>query len=257
VILNSSFSAVSACYVYALPASGAVYLSNNADNAWPAPLTLGSAGTLQNSQCAINMGASGGVMSGNTYTLNLAITFEAAFAGAKSVYGYGLQTTGGLSSGWQTLGSWTVLGTAQPPQAVSVSPSTGSGFSQTFTFVFFDINGASDIASTQLIFNGSFTAVSGCYVYALPASGAVYLANDGDNAWPAPLTLSSAGTLQNSQCAINMGASSGVMSGNTYTLNLAITFQAGFAGGKNVYGYVSQTTGGLNSGWVQLGTWTP
>jgi hypothetical protein len=54
-----------------------------------------------------------------------------------------------------------------------------------------------------------------------------------------------------------MGASSGVMSGNTYTLNLAVTFQAGFTGAKNVYGYASQTTGSLNSGWQTLGTWTP
>jgi hypothetical protein len=34
------------------------------------------------------------------------------------------------------------------------------------------------------------------------------------------------------------GASSGVMSGNTYTMNLAVTFQAGFAGAKGVFGYV-------------------
>jgi len=28
------------------------------------------------------------------------------------------------------------------------------------------------------------------------------------------------------------------MSGNTYTMNLAVTFQAGFAGAKGVFGYV-------------------
>ena len=81
--------------------------------------------------------------------------------------------------------------------------------------------------------------------------------NNAGNAWSAPLTLGVAGTLQNSHCSINMGASSGVVSGNTYTMNLAITFQAGFTGANNVYGYVLQTTGGLNSGWQQLGTWTP
>ena len=39
--------------------------------------------------------------------LNLAITFQAGFAGVKSLYGYE-STIGGLSSGWQTLGTWIV-----------------------------------------------------------------------------------------------------------------------------------------------------
>ena len=142
-------------------------------------------------------------------------------------------------------------------QAVSLSPSSGSGASQTFAFAFSDVNGASDLNSVQVIFNASFSAVSGCYVYVIPSNGAVYLGNNADSGFLTPLTLGVAGTLTNSQCSINIGASSGVMSGNTYTLNLAITFQAGFAGAKNVYGYALQTTGSLNSGWQTLGTWTP
>jgi hypothetical protein len=256
VLFNAGLSAVSACYVYTHPGSGAVYLANDADNGWSGPLTLGGAGTLQNSQCAINMGASSGLMSGNTYTISLAITFQAGFTGAKSVFGYVLQTTGGLTSGWQTLGSWNLPGGAtQLPPTVSVSPLSGSGVSQTFAFVFSDVNGASNLNSTQVIFDASLSPVSSCYLYTLPGSGAVYLANNANNGWSGPLTLGVAGTLQNSQCAINMGASSGVTSGNTYTMNLAVTFQAGFTGAKSVYGYVLQTTGGLNSGWQTLGAW--
>jgi len=256
VIFNAGLSGVSGCYLYTVPASGAVYLANNADSGFSAPLTLGVAGTLQNSQCSINMGASSGIMSGNTYTMNLAVTFQTGFAGAKGVFGYVLQTTGGLASGWQQLGTWTVPSGAQPPTE-SVSPLSGSGVSQTFSFAFTDVNGASDLASTQVLFNAGLNAVSACYIYTVPASGAVYLANNADSGFSAPLTLGVAGTLQNSQCSINMGASSGVMSGNTYTMNLAITFQTGFTGAKGVFGYVLQTTGGLASGWQQLGTWTP
>ena len=256
VLFNASLSTVSGCYIYAIPRSGAVYLSNNAGIAWSAPLTLGSAGTLQNSQCAINMGASSGVMSGNTYTMNLAVTFQAGFTGAKGVFGYALQNTGGLNSGWQQLGTWTVPSGATQPPTVSASPLSGSGASQTFSFVFTDANGASDLNSTQVIFNAGLSAVSGCYLYTVPSSGAVYLANNANNGWSGPLTLASGGTLQNSQCSINMGASSGVMSGNNYTMNLAITFQAGFTGAKGVFAYVLQNTGGFSSGWQQLGTWT-
>ena len=42
---------------------------------------------------------------------------------------------------------------------------------------------------------------------------------------------------------------------NVLTLNLALTFQAAFAGVKNVYGY-AQSAAGLTSGWPKLGTWS-
>jgi hypothetical protein len=59
--------------------------------------------------------------------MNLAVTFQAGFTGAKGVFGYASQTTGGLNSGWQQLGTWTVPSGATQPPTESVSPSTGSG----------------------------------------------------------------------------------------------------------------------------------
>jgi hypothetical protein len=44
------------------------------------------------------------------------------------------------------------------------------------------------------------------------------------------MLLSSGGILQNSQCILNTVGSSASAGGNTLTLNLAITFHAGFAG---------------------------
>jgi hypothetical protein len=61
--------------------------------------------------------------------------------------------------------------------------------------------------------------------------------------------------LQNSQCSVNVGASSLSKSGNTLTWNLAMTYQAGFSGLKNVYMYAADVSG-TNSGWHPLGTWT-
>jgi hypothetical protein len=43
-------------------------------------------------------------------------------------------------------------------------------------------------------------------------------------------------------------------SGNNLTVNFAVTFAPGFAGGKNVYAEVRSGT--VDVGWVQLGTWT-
>src|ERR1700679_4100436 len=51
--------------------------------------------------------------------------------------------------------AWTAGSGVQAPHAVSVSPSSGSGPSQAFTFVYTDSSGASDLASAQAIVNAS------------------------------------------------------------------------------------------------------
>jgi len=67
------------------------------------------------------------------------------------------------------------------------------------------------------------------------------------------MSLGATGTLQNSQCTLNVGASSVVLSGTSLTLNLALGFQAAFAGSKNVYMFVQNAS--LGSGWSQQGVW--
>jgi hypothetical protein len=107
--------------------------------------------------------------------------------------------------------------------------------------------------STQIDISAALASTGTCYFYYSQSSNAISLAGD-TGAWAAGLTLGSAGTLQNSQCMLNVSASSVTKSGTTLTLNLAITFETAFAGAKNVYMYAQNAT--LNSGWVQRGTWT-
>jgi len=47
-------------------------------------------------------------LNGNTLTLNLPMTFLAAYAGAKNIYTYATDVSGASNGGWQQLGSWTV-----------------------------------------------------------------------------------------------------------------------------------------------------
>jgi hypothetical protein len=91
------------------------------------------------------------------------------------------------------------------------------------------------------------------------------LSNDAGSAWIMPgLTPRVAGTVSNSQCTLNAGSSSvstpGVTGGPIYYnelgLNVALTFNSTFTGLKNVYFYAAGYSG-LNSGWVNDGTWTP
>jgi hypothetical protein len=78
-----------------------------------------------------------------------------------------------------------LVGTAQPPANVSVTPSTGSGIQQTFQFTVASPNGYGDIGTIWVILNSTSTvnAVNGCYVSYDTASTWVAIANDQNTAW--------------------------------------------------------------------------
>ena len=80
---------------------------NDAGTNWLGPMTLGTTGTLQNSQCSINVGSSSASGSGNTLTLNLPITFGSSFAGTQTIWMIAYDNAG-LSSGWQSMGTWSL-----------------------------------------------------------------------------------------------------------------------------------------------------
>jgi hypothetical protein len=262
VWINASFASTLAnsCVTYYTRGLNAVSLMNDAGTTWMTA-TLGSSGTLQNSQCAIALGSSTtAVLSGNTLTLTLALTFTPAFNGAKNVYVYA-QNGAGVNSGWQTRGTWTVPGGAPPPATVtvtadSVTPNAGSGASQAFAFQYADTAGAMDLAQGWVWINASFasTLANSCVTYYTRGLNTVSLMNDAGTTWMTA-TLGSSGTLQNSQCAIALGSTTAVLSGNTLTLTLALTFTPAFNGAKNVYVY-AQNGAGVNSGWQTRGTWT-
>jgi hypothetical protein len=241
----------SGCYLLYQRASNSLYLTNDAATVWQTPVTVGQSGTLQNSQCSVNSAASSVSGSGSTLTLNLALTFQSAFAGVRDIY---MEVTDGANdSGWQQRGTWAIP-TSGPPSAVSVTPSSGSGLTQTFAFAFSDGNGYAAIVSAQILINTPMTGASGCYLLYQRASNSLYLTNDAATVWQNPVTLGQSGTLQNSQCSVNSAASSVSGSGSTLTLNLALTFQSAFAGARDIY--MEVTDGANDSGWQQRGTWT-
>ena len=61
-------------------------------------------GSQQNSQCLVDGTRSSVSISGNTLTLNLSITFLAAFAGAQNVYMEAVSPAG--TAPWQQKGAW-------------------------------------------------------------------------------------------------------------------------------------------------------
>jgi large repetitive protein len=84
-----------------------INLLNDNATAWT-QATLGSAVTLQNSQCSLNAATATVGLSGNTLIFNVALTFQPVFAGTKNVYLHAVDEVG-TSSGWQQLGTWFVI----------------------------------------------------------------------------------------------------------------------------------------------------
>jgi hypothetical protein len=243
------------CLLRYIRSANSLYLLNDAASSWLGPMTLGAAGTLQNSQCSVNMGSSSATGSGNSLTLNLSITFNSSFAGTQNIW-MKADDNGGQTSGWQFMGSWSVPPTVnQPPSVISVTPNTGSGLGpQTFSFVYSDPNGFSFLTAAKAQFTSQADANS-CFLEYIRSANSLYLLNDAASSWLGPMTLGAAGTLQNSQCSVNIGSSSATGSGNSLTLNLSITFNSSFAGTQNIW-MKADDNGGQTSGWQFMGSWS-
>jgi len=249
IVFGQNLNLTNACV---LAYNGAtLYLLNNTATTWLGPAVPGSSSSLGNSQCTISMAGSSATSSGPTLTLTLATTFSSAFAGAQTIYMHAIDRNG-LDSGVQARGTWTISASPTGVSAVSVSPSSGSGFAQTFTFVFSDTS-ASYLSEEYIVFGQNLNLTSACV---LAYNGAtLYLLNNTATVWLGPAVPGSSSSLGNSQCTISMAGSSATSSGPTLTLTLATTFSSAFAGAQTIYMHAVDRNG-LDSGVQARGTWT-
>jgi hypothetical protein len=241
------------CYTRYDVAPNKLYLYNDAGTAWLGPITPGSSATLANSQCLLNAAGSVASASGNNVTVNVSLTFQPAFAGSKTIYVSA--NSASLNSGWQTEGTWTVTSSANQINVISVSPNSGAGVTQTFSYLVSDQKGATDLSQVWMeIASGLAAAANSCYTLYDAAPNTLYLLNDANTAWLGPVTPGANAVLQNSQCVLNASASSVSSSGNNLSVKVALTFKPAFAGYKTVYVYANSTT--VNTGWQTMGAWT-
>jgi hypothetical protein len=181
--INSSQSAINACYVSYQPQVNLLSLANNAGVPITPGLTPGVAGTASNSQCTLNAGSSSVAMAGNNLTLNVALSLSGTFVGSQNVYLYAAGSSG-QNSGWIQEGTW-VPASAGSPAIVSLSPNAGAGTSVTFQAVYSDPNGAGDLNTVLLQINAIQSSGNACYVYYQPQGNHLYLANNA-GAWITP-----------------------------------------------------------------------
>src|SRR5260370_17003061 len=79
-------------------------------------------------------------------------------------------------AGWQAEGAWTVV--TAPPTNVSVAPASGSGASQTFSFVYSDPYGYADIHYVEMLFQSSLSTANACYFQYVPPTNTITLLPD-------------------------------------------------------------------------------
>ncbi|MBI3472398.1 MAG: hypothetical protein HY013_13680, partial [Candidatus Solibacter usitatus] len=118
VALGATLSPVGSCYLEYTRATNTLVLASDSGGTWVGSVTLGTAGSLANSQCQVDALTSSATGVGSALTLNLSLVFRSPFAGPRNIYLGALDSVGNFS-GWQALGTWTVN---PPPVAVSVAP---------------------------------------------------------------------------------------------------------------------------------------
>jgi hypothetical protein len=188
---------------------------------------------MSNSRCTLNMAAVAASAVGNSVTVNLPLTFTTGYGGAKNVYAMAYDIFG-QNSGWHSLGSWTVPG-GGPPSMVSVAPVSGSGMSQTFAFTASAPGGAATLNDIYVVVESGLTGVNSCYIEYNSLANTVRLAANSGISWPAPAAVGSSTPMSNSQCTLNTAAVTASAVGNSVTVNLPLTFTAGYSGAKNLY----------------------
>jgi RHS repeat-associated protein len=255
ILFNYGVDAAGACYLYVSPASNTIYLSNDNGVGWVGSGTIGTTGTLSNSQCQLNLGQSSVT---RWYPadlgLSLALTFKAGLPGPQNVYQLTCDNSG-LCSNWQQVGTWTTSTvSSQPPSPVSALPTSGTGLAQNFRFTASSPNGYGYIAIMEAIVGSSLTWTSACGALYYPLDNTVYLANDAGTGWIGG-PLGATGTFSNSQCTLNTGTSSVSGSGNNLTVSLTLTFNSSWAGAKNTWLWVYDR-GDHSAGFQQMSTWT-
>ncbi len=173
--------------------------------------------------------------------------------------------TGSILAGFQTFTITQASSIAdQPPSLDWVSPNSGAGNSQTFTFSASDPNGAANLRSIDVDFVrfgssaficqvsyviGSFTEANGAFA----AAGSLFLLNDDQTTVTGPYTVGMDNVaLQNSQCGVDVSGVTVASSGNAVEIAFPMVF---FGSGTwsiqvNLYNYNKIDVGGVEGSWT-------
>jgi len=141
------------------------------------------------------------------------------------------------------------------PAAVSVTPSSGTGWTQAFAATYSDASGYNNLTDLQFLVHTAVNGTNACYLRYNVQANAFYLTDDVSSYWQGPVRAGTSDSAQNSQCILNGLTSSVSPSGTNITATFGLTFKAAFAGAKSTFMYTSNLAG-ASSGWQTRGSWT-
>jgi chitinase len=256
VIFDTAVGQAHSCWVEYAPSTKTFFMKSDDNTAW-GQAALGSSSLLQNSQCSLNPSASSVSTAGNTLTLNLAMSFTSAYAGQKTIFGFAADTSS--STGWLTLGSWTVVAAAPIVVLPSgpteqLTPGAGSGGSATFTARITDSTGWANVIQTDLVIGNGAGQPNVCQIEYWAPTKTISLLSSAGTAWTS-VQLGSPLTMHNSACSVNVKSISVTGSGNTLTISIPVNFTNSYSGNRSLYTFAADGSG-LSTGWQQPGTWT-
>jgi uncharacterized membrane protein len=257
MLFNTSGTRVNGCNLLYYAPANQLLLASDDGTSWSTGQPMGT-GSLENSQCSVDLSATTVTPTSHTSLMvSPTITFKSGFTAGVRIFLNVADFAGMSSGGWKQLGWWVVgTGTEMPPTADSVTPSSGTGMSQQFSFQASSSLGAANLNGLSMLFNTTVTRVNGCnLVYYAPANQ-LQLASDDGTSWTTG-TVGDSGTLSNSQCSVDLFNTTVIPSGNSLTVEPTITFTSSFLRPVHVYLNVADVPGMSSGGWKQLGTWTP
>jgi hypothetical protein len=248
MLISSTLSVTNACsLVWDRAVNTVALLWDGANGSHAKP--IGSSATIQNSQCALGVPTL--TTSGTSIILSLPLSFKGPFTGPKNIYMYGVGPNG--NTGWIQRGTYSVFA-GGVPVANSVTPPSGSGTGQSFTFTISDQGGSNFLLAAAMLFTPSpgFTLNNSCYiVYNRDVNqfSLVYDALNGSSTFNVGYT----GSASNSQCTLYGPGTFATIGATSITITVNVAFKTAFAGAKSTYLYAAEF--GFNSGWVQVGGW--
>jgi uncharacterized repeat protein (TIGR01451 family) len=127
LLINSSLTGTGGCFIDYTPGNQSILLANDSVTAWLGPSAIGSGAALSNSQCTVRPSAASVSTSGNNLTVSFPVSFSAAFAGAKTTWGY-VSDKSNLNSGYRVTGAWTATASAGVADKIGIFNSTQSVF---------------------------------------------------------------------------------------------------------------------------------
>jgi len=252
ILINDVLDGRQACYMaYSKPLNTFYLVNDNGDALLPG-VSLNSGASVGNSQCTVSEISTAPHTEG-VFALSLNIAFSSTFAGNKVVY-LAAGNVAGNNSGWLPMGVWQA--TSAGVSVVSMSPASGAGFNQTFTFTFSDNKGWLDLGVVNVLVNDAINGNHACYLAYSRPTNTLYLVNDAGNALLPGMVLNGQPmSYGNSQCGV-LAASAAPSGSTTLTLTVNLSFSPAFSGKRIFYLAARDINEANNTGWQALGAWS-